>query len=62
MANLLLNVSKMNKLNIRERFMEEMNEIVLEDPETDQLIAAAETLPFMADRRLNPLCLDPSLL
>ena len=32
--------------------MEEMNEIVLEDPDTDQLIAAAETLPFMADRRL----------
>ena len=32
--------------------MEEMNEIVLDDPETDQLFAAAETLPFLADRRL----------
>ena len=32
--------------------MEEMNEMVLDDPETDQLIAAAETLPFLADRRL----------
>ena len=32
--------------------MEEMNEMVLEDPDTDRLIAAAETLPFLADRRL----------
>lgn len=32
--------------------MEEMNEMVLDDPETDQVIAAAETLPFLADRRL----------
>lgn len=32
--------------------MEEMNEMILDDPETDQVIAAAETLPFLADRRL----------
>ena len=32
--------------------MEEMNEMVLDDPETDQIVAAAETLPFLADRRL----------
>ena len=32
--------------------MADMNETVLEAPETDQLIAAAETLPFLADRRL----------
>ena len=32
--------------------MEEMNMLLLSDPDTDQLIAAAETLPFLADRRL----------
>ena len=32
--------------------MEALNETVLENPETDQLIADAETQPFMADRRL----------
>lgn len=32
--------------------MEEMNEIVLDDPDTDQLIAAVETLPFLTARRL----------
>ena len=32
--------------------MEEMNEMVLDNPETDQVIASAETLPFLADRRL----------
>ena len=32
--------------------LEQMNETVLEDPGTDELIAAAETLPFMADKRL----------
>ena len=32
--------------------MEDLNEMVLEAPETDSIIAAAETLPFMADRRL----------
>ena len=32
--------------------METINETVLEDPRTDQLIAAAETQPFLADRRL----------
>ena len=32
--------------------MEQLNETLLENPSSDQLIAAAETLPFMADRRL----------
>lgn len=32
--------------------MEQMNETVLENPGTDQLIAAAETLPFLSERRL----------
>lgn len=32
--------------------LEELNETLLEDPETDAIIAAAETLPLMADRRL----------
>ena len=32
--------------------MEALNETVLEDPETDRLIADAETQPFMADFRL----------
>ena len=32
--------------------MEQMNETVLENPETDQLIAASETLPFLAEKRL----------
>ena len=32
--------------------LEELNRALLDAPETDQIIAAAETLPFMADRRL----------
>jgi len=32
--------------------MEALNETVLENPETDRLIADAETQPFMSDRRL----------
>ena len=32
--------------------MEQMNESVLENPDTDQLIAAVETIPFLTDRRL----------
>ena len=32
--------------------LEDLNRSVLEAPETNQIIAAAETLPFMADRRL----------
>ena len=32
--------------------MEELNETILEAPEADALIAAAETLPLLADRRL----------
>ena len=30
----------------------DMNQTVLKDPDANQLIAAAETLPFMADRRM----------
>ncbi len=32
--------------------LEDLNETILENPESDALIAAAETMPFMADRRL----------
>ena len=32
--------------------MEQLNASVLDNPKADELIAAAETLPFMADRRL----------
>ena len=32
--------------------MEALNETLLDNPDTDALIAAAETLPFMADHRL----------
>ena len=32
--------------------LEDLNRTLLDAPETDQIIAAAETLPFMADRRL----------
>ena len=32
--------------------LEEMNRSVLENPSADEIIAAAETLPFLADRRL----------
>ena len=32
--------------------MEQLNEAVLDNPATDALIAAAETLPFLADKRL----------
>lgn len=32
--------------------MESLNETILENPETDRLIADAETQPFMADRRI----------
>ena len=41
--------------------LEEMNELLLEDPEPDQVIAAAETLPFMADRRLIIIRDHPAL-
>ena len=41
--------------------MEALNETVLEAPLTDQLIAAAETQPFMADRRLIIVRDHPSL-
>lgn len=32
--------------------MEDLNETVMENPDTDALIAASETLPFLADQRL----------
>ena len=32
--------------------LEELNEAVMDNPATDALIAAAETLPFLADQRL----------
>ncbi|MDO4483239.1 MAG: DNA polymerase III subunit delta [Clostridia bacterium] len=32
--------------------LEDLNEAVMDNPPTDQIIAAAETLPFIADRRL----------
>ena len=41
--------------------MEDLNETVLDAPETDRLIAAAETLPFMADRRLVVVRDHPAL-
>ena len=41
--------------------MEELNETVLEAPATDALIAAAETLPFLADRRLVIVREHPAL-
>lgn len=41
--------------------MEEMNETVLENPDTDRLIAAVETLPFLADRRLVVVRDHPAL-
>ena len=42
--------------------MEDLNETVLDAPETDQLIAASETLPFMADRRLVIVRDHPALI
>ena len=42
--------------------MEQMNESVLEDPDTDRLIAEAETLPFLADRRLLVVRDHPALM
>ena len=32
--------------------MEQMNESILDNPDTDQLIASVETMPFLSDRRL----------
>ena len=42
--------------------MEELNESRLNAPETDELIAAAETLPFMADQRLILLRDHPAVV
>ena len=42
--------------------LEELNETRLEAPETDELIAAAETIPFMADRRLVIIRDHPALI
>ena len=41
--------------------LEELNETVLEAPATDALISAAETLPFLADKRLVIVKEHPSL-
>lgn len=41
--------------------LEDLNRSVLESPETGELIAAAETLPFMADRRLIIVRNHPAL-
>ena len=41
---------------------EDLNESILDAPETDQLIAASETLPFMADRRLVVVRDHPALI
>ena len=41
--------------------MEELNETVLEAPATDALIAAAETLPFLAEKRLVIVREHPAL-
>ena len=41
--------------------LEDLNRTLLESPETDQVIAATETLPFMADRRLTIVRNHPAL-
>ncbi len=41
--------------------MEDLNETVLDAPDTNQLIAAAETLPFIAERRLVIIRDHPAL-
>ena len=41
--------------------LEDLNETVLEAPETDAVIAAAETMPFLADRRIVLLRDYPAL-
>ena len=41
--------------------MEELNRTLLDAPDTDQIIAAAETLPFMAERRLIIVRNHPAL-
>ncbi len=42
--------------------LEDLNRTLLENPETDKIIAAAETLPFMADRRLIVVRNHPALV
>ena len=41
--------------------LEDLNRTLLDAPETDQIIAASETLPFMADRRLVIIRNHPAL-
>ena len=41
--------------------LEDLNETLLDQPDTDALIAAAETVPFMADRRLVVVRDHPAL-
>ena len=42
--------------------LEDLNRTLLENPEADEIIAAAETLPFMADRRLVIVRNHPALV
>ena len=42
--------------------LEDLNESLLDAPETDLLISAAETMPFMADRRLVVVRDHPALI
>ena len=41
--------------------LEELNESLMDNPATDALIAAAETLPFLADKRLVVVREHPAL-
>ena len=54
-------LSALRKKLLPEGF-EDLNESMLDAPETDQLIAASETLPFMADRRLVVVRDHPALV
>ena len=42
--------------------MEELNESVMDAPATDAIIAACETLPFLADKRLVIVREHPALM
>ncbi len=41
--------------------LEELNETVMENPATDEVIAAAETLPFLAEKRIVTIKEHPAL-
>ena len=53
-------LSGLSKLLLPEG-LEDLNRTLLENAETDQIVAAAETLPFMADRRLVVVRNHPAL-